>query len=290
MKFFISLLILISLSPNIYSHPGKLAKDGCHKEKGKERHCHPERSNIASPLTAVSTKALETENFQNSGQVIQESKEVYKILNDGFTVWVDCDKRLPFKFQYNAQRDHGNKKRKKNFSVDPRLPRHCNQLSSDAYGLDFDRGHLVPANHLDHSDLALTQSNYMSNITPQNKTMNRGAWMHTETLTECYRDKEELLVIGGALWLNNSNEYLKKHGVNVPSHFWKVIIKGIGENESYQAWLIPNISEAQEKNIQKYQVNIFQLEKITMQQIPFTTNKKGQMYPKWEMPKNCDRS
>ncbi len=38
---------------------------------------------------------------------------------EGFTVWLDCEKRGAVKFQYNAQRDTGNFKRKTSFYYDP---------------------------------------------------------------------------------------------------------------------------------------------------------------------------
>ncbi|HIG39559.1 MAG TPA: hypothetical protein EYQ14_03340, partial [Gammaproteobacteria bacterium] len=44
-----------------------------------------------------------------------------------------------------------------------------------AKGQRYDRGHLVPANHLDYSKKAIKQSNYMTNILPQAANMNRGA-------------------------------------------------------------------------------------------------------------------
>ena len=38
--------------------------------------------------------------------------EVLQLDYEGFTVWLDCDKRGAVKFRYNAQRDTGNHKRK----------------------------------------------------------------------------------------------------------------------------------------------------------------------------------
>lgn len=75
----------------------------------------------------------------------------------GFTLWLDCEKRGAVKFQYNAQRDTGNVKRSSSFYLDPKVPAHCQQTSAGSYRRPsgekptFDRGHLVPANHLDHS-------------------------------------------------------------------------------------------------------------------------------------------
>ena len=103
------------------------------------------------------------------------------------------------KFLYNAQHDTGNFKPLKSFHVDPNVSSSCQQLSAKTYkqkGQRYDRGHLVPANHLDYSKVTIRQSNFMTNILPQAANMNRGAWLLTEEITECYRDIDELLIIG----------------------------------------------------------------------------------------------
>jgi len=58
------------------------------------------------------------------------------------------------------------------------VPKRCQHTSATAYThapVRYDSGHLVPANHLDASPTAITQSNYMTNVVPQAATMNRGA-------------------------------------------------------------------------------------------------------------------
>jgi len=123
-----------------------------------------------------------------------------KLGYEGFTVWLDCKERAAVKFRYNAQRDQGNFDRSESFSYDPYVPRECQQTSTSGYGNNYDRGHQVPANHLDYSPVAIKQSNYMTNILPQAANMNRGAWLRSEEIVECYRDIDELLVLGGVIW------------------------------------------------------------------------------------------
>ena len=86
---------------------------------------------------------------------------------------IDCEKRGAVKFRYNVQRDTGNFKRKSKFYIDKSVPKRCQQLSTKSYKHKHDRGHLVPANHLDYSKKAIKQSNYMTNILPQAANMNR---------------------------------------------------------------------------------------------------------------------
>ena len=68
----------------------------------------------------------------------------------------------------------------------------------------------------------------MANILPQAANMNRGAWYRTEKIIECYRDIDELLVLGGVIWGDNPNDdyFLASHGVATPDAFWKLILRG----------------------------------------------------------------
>lgn len=100
---------------------------------------------------------------------------------------------------HNAQYDTGNELRAKNFKLDPNVPAECQQTSTKSYGQGYDHGHQVPANHLDYSQEAIKQSNYITNILPQTSQMNRGAWLLNEEIIECYCDIGELLVIGGVI-------------------------------------------------------------------------------------------
>jgi endonuclease G len=104
----------------------------------------------------------------------QAGKNILKLDYAGFTVWLDCAKRGPVKFRYNAQHDTGSEARAASFRLDPQVPPECQQFSAATYGNGYDRGHQVPPNHLDASAEAIRQSNYMTNILPQVAQMNWG--------------------------------------------------------------------------------------------------------------------
>ena len=68
----------------------------------------------------------------------------------------------------------------------------------------------------------------MTNILPQAANMNRGAWLLTEEIVECYRDLEPLDVWGGVIWGDNpvDDHFIESHSVKTPDAFWKIIIRG----------------------------------------------------------------
>jgi endonuclease G len=233
------LIILLATATIVDAHPGGLNAQGCHtKRKTGEYHCHHSSE-------AVSAGDNESSHITPASTVTR-SNNVLKLDYEGFTVWLDCKEHAAVKFRYNAQRDTGNLKRYDRFMLDPNVPAECQQFSDKAYGHGYDRGHQVPANHLDYSNAAIKQSNYMTNILPQTSQMNRGAWLLTEEIVECYRDIDELLVIGGVIMGNNPADdyFVRSHGVKTPDAFWKVVVRGTGQDERAIAWIVPNSTDA----------------------------------------------
>jgi len=230
-----------------------------------------------------------------AGWPVALSAEILRLdYTSGFTVWLDCSKRGAIKFQYNAQRDTGNFKRSSRFYLDPQVPARCQQTSTGSYKRPpgdkptYDRGHLVPANHLDHSAEAIRQTNTMTNILPQVASMNRGAWKHTEEIVECYRDIDELLVIGGVLWGNDArNDYfVSSHGLATPDAFYKVIVRP----GRVIAWIIPNSETAKYNVLDQYLVPVRRIEQLTGERIPVDDFLKDEVpSTSWQIPVGCDR-
>lgn len=234
------------------------------------------------PLTTGKTKLPPTEIVKEGG--------LLKLGYEGFSVWLDCKERAPVKFRYNAQHDNGNFDRSENFAYDPYVPRECQQTSTNGYGSGYDRGHQVPANHLDYSPVAIKQSNYMTNILPQTSQMNRGAWLLTEEIVECYRDIDELLVLGGVIWGNNIKDdyFVKSHGVRTPDAFWKVIVRGNGDAI---AWIVPNTKDAVADRLDRYLTTVADIERLTGEKLPVSGDART-MKPKssWLVPIGCNKS
>lgn len=227
----------------------------------------------------------------NTGTTTPVNKpDLLQVNYEGFTLWLDCKERAAVKFRYNAQRDNGSEPRKDNFTFDPTVPRECQQTSTKGYGQNYDRGHQVPANHLDYSAVAIKQSNYMTNILPQAANMNRGAWLATEEIVECYRDIDELLVLGGVIWGNNPNDdyFVQSHGVKTPDAFWKVVIRG---KEDVIAWIVPNNDQATRAKLDDYLVTVAELEKTTGEKIPVTGDARTKkLTASWVVPIGCDKN
>ncbi|MBE0469963.1 MAG: DNA/RNA non-specific endonuclease [Methyloprofundus sp.] len=229
--------------------------------------------------------------FSKYQSATSQVKNLLRLDYEGFTVWLDCARHGAVKFRYNAQHDTGSHKRYGKFFLDPKVPAECQQTTAKAYGQNYDRGHLVPANHLDHSETAIKATNTMTNILPQAANMNRGAWLMTEEITECYRDIDELLIIGGVIWGNNPDDdyFVQSHGVKTPDAFWKVIIRGVGSNQRAIAWIVPNSQEAKRKKLDNYQVSVSEIERVTGEIMPVADYVKYDKANPWVLPRGCDK-
>jgi endonuclease G len=193
-KFFWALMIMLVLPFNAIAQ-----NTPCSGKKGGISHCDGAKFVCNDGSYSRSKKSCSGEDFgmaraipevahtvespaaEASTQITRQG-DMLELDYQGFTIWLDCRQRAPVKFRYNAQHDTGNEARAKEFRLDPDVPKECQQISTAAYGHGYDRGHQVPANHLDASQVAIKQSNYMTNILPQTSQMNRGAWLQTEEI------------------------------------------------------------------------------------------------------------
>jgi len=219
---------------------------------------------------------------------------------DGFDLALSCETKTAIYVSYKATKDGGNEKRKHSFYVDKNLPRECQQSSTGTYKLpymvhsklnkkiSYDRGHLVPANHMDHSKQSIRDTNYMTNIVPMTRTVNRqgGAWYATEMLTECTRDIKDFEVHAGIVMGDDKrNDYfIASHGIKTPDFLWKVLFDGKTAN----AWIIPNSHNAVKENLPKYQTTIADIEDKAGIKLPIPSHMKNFKNPSWNMPSRCD--
>jgi len=217
------------------------------------------------------------------------AKPIKRLDYEGFTAWVDCARRGQTRFQYTATADSGSFPRLDDYTLDPNVPKKCQQKSTRSYGRGYDRGHLVSANHMDFSGNAIMQSNYMTNILPQVHEFNAGAWLATEEIVECYRDLEPLQVFGGVIWgTNKKNDYfVKSHGVRTPDFFWKVVVRSSGEA---LAWLFPNSAEATYEMLDQYLIVIADLEPKIKLTLPVDDGARYAVpTTSWALPEGCNK-
>ncbi|GMH72122.1 hypothetical protein TrST_g756 [Triparma strigata] len=268
-------------------------------------------------------------------------------------VWNDCDKKGAVRFTYNATCDTGCFDRHGSFKLSPdptpsgsgyggnaigdcqqkngnAYPTYCvtdsgatqmAKASDDCVGtkVGHDRGHQVPANNFDDDETTIEATNFMTNIMPQAAQMNRGAWLKTEMMVECWQNEVPISVLGGAVsigdggkqlsdvpeWgdMDRSDWFVSSHGVKNPAYFWKVIFtapQGPYTKHDYIAFWMPNHESAKSSNIDDYIVSLAELETklaawgaaetFTLVDGDWEQGKDTKYATVWQDPMGCSRA
>ena len=150
--------------------------------------------------------------------------------------------------------------RTNDFRIDPKVITKSATLA-DYVGSGFDRGHLAPAAIFKWSKIAMSESFYMSNISPQLPSFNRGIWKRLEYLIRCWALRyDELFVVTGPLLKPNIlYKSIGENKITVPNFYFKAIIDK--RNQKGIAFLIPN--KKSNENLLVFALAIDELEKIT---------------------------
>lgn len=151
----------------------------------------------------------------------------------------------------------GTTKRTDDYRLDPSVTSGVD--AKDYKGSGFDRGHLVPAADMRLNRLAMSESFYMSNMTPQAAPFNRGIWQSLERMVrQLVLDKGEAYVFTAPV-LYSSLPKLKKD-ISIPQEFYKIVYWP--KRKEALAFLIPNSSQAG-RSPKDFQVSIDDLEAVT---------------------------
>lgn len=152
----------------------------------------------------------------------------------------------------------GTAQRKNNFKADAKI-RTGSAALADYKGSGYDRGHLAPAADFKFSQAAMDQSFYMSNMSPQNPSFNRGIWKNLEELMRAWAyEYGSIHIVTGPIF--GSSETIGKNLVSVPSHYYKAILRLTDFGYEAIGFVLPNRSSDQV--LDKYILSIDDLESI----------------------------
>ena len=133
---------------------------------------------------------------------------------------------------------------------------------SDYANSGYIRGHLVPAGDMAFDTVAMRESFYMSNITPQHRAFNNGIWKELEENIRDWTYKSETLyIITGPVLTNPITTIGIENRVTVPSAFYKVIMDYSSPEKKGIAFIIPN--ELSVRRLEQYMCTIDDVERET---------------------------
>lgn len=157
---------------------------------------------------------------------------------------------------------YGSAKRTNNFRIDPliKIPM---ADSADYWNSGYDRGHMAASADFKWSYNALSESYFYTNIIPQNKALNQGAWNRLEMqIREWAIDNDELVVVTGPIIKENLPKIPQgSQQVSIPQYIYKIVLDYYPPTYKAIAFLYPNKDVPYE--LEKHVVSIDSIESLT---------------------------
>lgn len=179
----------------------------------------------------------------------------------GFTVSFNPSHRIPnyVAWELTAAKAQGTEPRKSDFHPDADVYG-CPSLS-DYKRSGFDRGHMAPAADMKWSAQAMYDSHALTNMCPQENSVNTGRWNTIEKLERKWAIQDSVLIIIAGPVL--TDEITRKIGndVSVPERFFKVILAPYSNPPRAIGFLVPNYQT--QEGAQQLAVSVDEVEAAT---------------------------
>ena len=181
----------------------------------------------------------------------------------GYTLSYNEENEVASWVAYELTRNEvlGTSERADDFREDPMVITGSATLS-DYRSSGYDRGHLAPAADFKWSDDAMSDTFYMSNMTPQEPSFNRGIWADLEAVVRNMAyDEGTIYVVTGPVLTDGPYKTIGENKVSVPKNFYKVVLKYDGDNSKAIGFVLEN--ENSDRDIESFALSVDEVEKIT---------------------------
>ncbi len=133
--------------------------------------------------------------------------------------------------------------------------------NDDYRGSSWSRGHMCPAGDNKWNSDAMSETFLLSNMCPQNRSLNSGLWNRVET--DCRRWAEKyggVYIVCGPLYYNKEHEVIGYNKVVVPEAFYKVILRLKGNPQAI-GFIVKNNEGTKKKD--QFVNTVDEVERIT---------------------------
>lgn len=160
-------------------------------------------------------------------------------------------------FKLTPEHVNGSQERTDDFREDLSVSTGSATLDDYKYS-GYDRGHLCPAGSMTQNKTAMSETFYLSNMSPQTAGFNRGVWSRFEAqVREWVNTYGDVWEVTGPIFKNN----LDTIGVNqitVPGSYYKIIFR---DNDKMIGFLLKH--ESSSKNLSQFAVKVDTIEALT---------------------------
>lgn len=161
----------------------------------------------------------------------------YKGMNVSFNPWLHIPNWVAW--ELTASEANGQEPRAERFACDESVAG-C-PTPKDYLRSGYDRGHMAPAADMKWDTEAMEQSFLMTNICPQAKSLNTGAWKRLEEKCRTWAEIDSSIVIAcGPIVTDKINKHIGDTKVAVPQRFFKVIASPYAKPPRAIGFIMPN--------------------------------------------------
>ncbi|HNW51837.1 MAG TPA: DNA/RNA non-specific endonuclease [Prolixibacteraceae bacterium] len=167
----------------------------------------------------------------------------------------------PFWVYYMLTPDFLNRSidRTDDFRADPKVK--TGSATPDDYkDSGTDRGHLCPAADMKLNTVSVSESFFMSNMSPQMPSFNRGIWSKLEAQVREWAKSEDTILVATGPVFKNDKGTIGANKVTIPGYYYKVIYDITGKKKMI-AFLLEN--EASTKSLESFVVSVDSIEALT---------------------------
>lgn len=167
------------------------------------------------------------------GQVIQRT---------GYTLAYDKKTKTPqwVAWELTKEETKGNHERTDKFLPDPNVEG-AKVATTDYTGSGYDRGHMAPAGDMKWDKTAMEETFCLTNIAPQDGSLNRGTWKKIEEKCRARVVADSAIVIVcGPVLSEAPREFIGDSRVAVPQRFFKVILSPWAKTPQAIGFLVDN--------------------------------------------------
>lgn len=188
------------------------------------------------------------------------------IEHDGYTSSFNSVTMIPnwVAYELTSEELNGTVKRPSNspFQPDPSYKGRQPQRSDYSNSSNWDKGHMAPCADMKWSEDAMFESFYLTNVCPQNRSLNAGDWESLEDKARSIaRQKRSLFIVCGPIIGENRYGTLGEAKVVIPDAFFKALLYKDSDGFHSIAFVMPN--EGTHHSLGYYAMTVNDVEKLT---------------------------
>lgn len=186
------------------------------------------------------TDTTTTLSYQLAEVCNQQAQQV--ISHIGYTVSYNPEWNIPNWVAYVLTKEEtmGTESRAKHFLPDPQITNNP-VVTSDYSHSGYDRGHMAPAADMKWSKQAMQESFYMTNMCPQNHSINAGDWKDLEEFgRDLAVEYDSIYIVCGPIVHSTEHTIGQERSIVVPEAFFKAFLRPTPNGWTAIAYRMPN--------------------------------------------------